>query len=194
MKPDARRTTYHHGDARNALLRAAAGLLEQAGAAGLSLRQVAERAGLSRQAPYNHFKDKEALLADLVREGFDRLAREVGAAGETAGTPVEGLERAGACYIAFAQTTPALFRLMFSKELVDLSCHATAQAASASAYGQLTAIIATIVVAEMVPDVTLAAWSIVHGYATLCLETGFEGPESRPKRAALFARIIAASG
>ena len=64
---------YHHGDARNALVAAAGELLERAGAAGLPLRQVAERAALSRQAPYNHFTDKEALLAQLARAGFERL-------------------------------------------------------------------------------------------------------------------------
>lgn len=77
----AARRGYHHGDARNALITAAGELLETVGAAGLSLRQVAERAGLSRQAPYNHFDDKEALLAELARIGFERLAAAVAGGG-----------------------------------------------------------------------------------------------------------------
>ena len=62
------------------LIQAAAELLESVGAANLSLRGIAERAGLSRQAPYNHFADKEPLLATLVVTGFDRLASQVDAA------------------------------------------------------------------------------------------------------------------
>src|SRR6185437_14498166 len=81
-EPAPSRRGYHHGDARNALLAAAADLLEEVGAAGLSLRQVAEHAGLSRQAPYNHFENKEALLAELVRDGFDQLAASLAAGGD----------------------------------------------------------------------------------------------------------------
>ena len=51
---------------------------------GLSLRQLTERAGLSRQAPYNHFADKEALLAELARAGFEILAAAVRQAGAEA--------------------------------------------------------------------------------------------------------------
>ncbi len=193
MTSQLARPGYHHGDARNALLRAAADLLEQTGAAGLSLRQLAERAGLSRQAPYNHFPDKETLLAELVRDGFERLGRDMAAVGRSDAKPIVRLECAAESYIAFAQGSPALFRLMFSKELVDLSRHATAQVASSGSYAQLTAIIGAIAAPEAVADLSLAAWSLVHGYATLCLETGVEGPEKRMARAALFARIIAAA-
>jgi AcrR family transcriptional regulator len=185
------RQGYHHGDARNALLKAASGLLERVGAASLSLRQVAERAGLSRQAPYNHFEDKEALLAELVRSGFQRLAEALAAAGDPG--EQRALERAADAYIACAQNSPAQFRLMFSRELVDLSRFPTAAAAGAAAFGKLVAIIASFAPAGHVNELSLAAWSIVHGYATLCIETGLEADERRPERARLFARIIRAA-
>ena len=184
--------SYHHGDARNALLHAAANLLEQAGAAGLSLRQVAESAGLSRQAPYNHFADKQSLLAELVREGFEQLRREVAACDRPRQKPLTRLERAGEAYIAFAQRQPALFRLMFSNELVDLSRHLEAQRAAAAAYAALAAIVGALATPGKAADATLAAWSIVHGYATLCIEFQIEDPALRRPRAALFARAIAA--
>ena len=193
MSTAATRTAYHHGDARNALVRAAAELLETAGAAGLSLRQVAERAGLSRQAPYNHFADKEALLAELVRDGFERLGADTAAAGRSDGGPVTRLERAGEGYIAFAQGSPALFRLMFSKELVDLQRYPVAQAAAAASLSHLAGIIGGMASPDAVADLTLVAWSVVHGYATLCLEACLEGPERRRERAALFAGVIALS-
>ena len=155
---------------------------------GRRVRQVAERAGLSRQAPYNHFVDKEALLAELVRDGFERLGTLVQAAAQAAdGTAPE---RAASAYIGFAQTSPALFRLMFSRELVELSRFPAAQAASASAFGWLSSIVATIAPAERVEELSLAAWCLVHGYATLCIEADLEADSFRAMRAKLFADII----
>lgn len=180
---------YHHGDARNALLRAGAELLEEQGAAGLSLRQVSERASLSRQAPYNHFASKEALLAELASTGFSRLERELRAA-------VNGLvgERAlvesGAAYIAFAQSAPAMFRLMFSCELVDLSRYPEVLVVAASAYAALTDIIFTLAPPSQFEDLSLAAWSMVHGYATLSIEGAIDGSHRHRERATAFARVI----
>jgi AcrR family transcriptional regulator len=186
---NANRASYHHGDARNALLAAASDLLESAGAAGLSLRQVAEAAGLSRQAPYNHFADKEALLAELVRAGFERLGTVMADASENPDAAA-ALEQAGAAYIAFAQASPALFRLMFSRELVERKRFPVVGSTSQNAFGRLHAIIARLTPAEQVADVALAAWCLVHGYATLCNETDLETPAHRADRAALFRRTI----
>ena len=183
---------YHHGNARAALLTAAAELLESEGAARLSLRQAAERAGLSRQAPYNHFADKEALLAELVREGYQRLGSRIGADANPGAVPSERLARAAEAYIAFGQERPALFRLMFGKELVDLSKHEPAQQAASAALAELSAIIKAMAPATEVREVTLVAWSLVHGYTSLCIETGLEGEDQRRHRAHLFARTVKA--
>lgn len=182
------RRGYHHGDARNALLVAAGDLLERVGAAGLSLRQVAEHAGLSRQAPYNHFENKEALLAELARDGFERLARLL-AAGADPGSR-NALARAGEAYISRAQEAPALFRLMFSQELVDLSRFPAAAQAGAAAFDRLKLIIAALAPPDRVGELSLAAWSLVHGYATLCIELALEPKGRGAERARLFARII----
>lgn len=184
------RRSYHHGDAKNALLAAANALLESVGAAGLSLRQVAEHARLSRQAPYNHFTDKEALLAELVREGFCRLRAAVSKAGDSA--DADALARVADAYIEFAQTTPALFRLMFSRELVDLSKFPDAAAAGASAFGQLAAVVARFAAPDRLDELSLAAWSLVHGYSMLCIEANIESAVRHSERARLFARIIKA--
>lgn len=189
MEKTQGRKNYHHGDARNALISAAGDLLEDLGAAGLSLRQVAERAGLSRQAPYNHFADKEALLAELVRSGYERLAA---AAREMSGdhSGEVALSRTAEAYIEFAQELPALFRLMFSRELVDLSRSPPANEAAAAAFGVLSAVVATMVEGDRVDELSLAAWCLIHGYATLCNETGLEPPSARKTRARQFARLI----
>jgi len=183
---------YHHGNARAALLSAAAELLETEGAARLSLRQSAERAGLSRQAPYNHFADKETLLAELVRDGYQRLGSEIRADAKLDASPSERLARAAATYIAFGQERPALFRLMFSKELVDLSKHASAQEAASAALAGLSAIIEGMASAADAREATLVAWSLVHGYTSLCIEAGLEGEDERSQRAHLFARTVEA--
>jgi AcrR family transcriptional regulator len=193
MDSEKPRSRYHHGDARNALLEAAGELLEQTGAAGLSLRQVAERAGLSRQAPYNHFADKAALLAELIADGFGRLRDAMAAADRDGAAPADRLRLAALAYIAFAQSYPALFRLMFASELVDPASHPQVQAGHDSALAIVGGIVASLAAPEDAADLTLAAWALVHGYAILCNEVGLEGPERREVRAALFARIIAAA-
>ncbi len=183
---------YHHGNARAALLATAAELLESEGAARLSLRQSAERAGLSRQAPYNHFADKEALLAELVREGYERLGGRIHADASLGVAPSERLARAAETYIAFGQERPALFRLMFSRELVDLSKHGSAQQAASAALAELSAIIEAMAPAADPREVSLVAWSLVHGYTSLCIETGLEGEDQRRHRAYQFARTVEA--
>jgi len=189
--PHPKRSSYHHGDARNALLGAATALIESVGAQGLSLRQVADKAHLSRQAPYNHFEDKEALLAELVREGFERLESQIR---RVKGYPTSAtaLERAGDAYIRFAQQAPALFRLMFSRELVDVARFHEAAAAGAACYASLREIVATLTAADRVAELSLAAWCFVHGYATLCIETSLKDEGRRAERARLFARLIRA--
>lgn len=189
--PALSRRGYHHGDARNALLAAAADLLEKVGAAGLSLRQVAEHAGLSRQAPYNHFENKEALLAELVRDGFDQLAKSLAAGGDPKSR--NALAFAGEAYIRRAQEAPALFRLMFSQELVDLARFPAAAQAGTAAFGMLQEIVAGFAPADRVGELSLAAWSLVHGYATLCIEVALEPAARRAERARLFAQIIRVS-
>jgi len=72
-------------DLRRRILDASAALLESDGLAALSLREVARRAGVSHQAPYHHFKDRESILAELVTEGFERLAKRLAHANDQAG-------------------------------------------------------------------------------------------------------------
>ena len=72
-------STYHHGDLPAALLKAAGKTLEQNGVASLSLRDAARRAGVSHNAPYRHFPDRQALLAALARLSLRRLRSLVGA-------------------------------------------------------------------------------------------------------------------
>jgi hypothetical protein len=121
-----------------------------------------------------------------------RLSSRIEANEDSGACPAERLAQAAETYIAFGQESPALFRLMFSKELVDLSRHAAAQAAASAALGQLSAIVAALADLPDASGITLVAWSLVHGYTSLCIETGLEEADQRSQRARLFARTVEA--
>lgn len=179
---------YHHGDARTALLAAAASMLERQGAAGLSLRGVAEAAGLSRQAPYNHFANKEAMLAELVGDGFAELVRRMNATINA--EPFARLVAAADAYIEFGTEQTALFRLMFARELVDVRRYPDVQAKADAALACLRSVVEHVTAPDLVAEATLVAWSLIHGYTELCNEAGIEGPERRAGRAELYARAV----
>jgi AcrR family transcriptional regulator len=90
---------YHHGELKPALLAAAAQLLDEGGAALISLREVARRAGVSHNAPYRHFADRDSLLAALAEDGFRELGRRMDA-------EAGGLAALGQCYVHFALEQP----------------------------------------------------------------------------------------
>src|SRR5213075_1047621 len=105
-------STYHHGDLPAALLRAAGRTLEKRGIGALSLRETARRAGVSHNAPYRHFPDREALLAALAAQGFAMLGSEQKSSAATG-----GLRAMGEAYVRFALAHPQRFRLMFGGQM-----------------------------------------------------------------------------
>jgi AcrR family transcriptional regulator len=109
-------STYHHGDLRAALLKVATAEIERVGYESLSLRELAEKLGVSRAAPYRHFADRRALLAAVAAEGFDELTAIHRNA--VAKTPLARLVAAGRGYLAFAAERPQMFRLMFVSDLL----------------------------------------------------------------------------
>lgn len=191
MKPA---TSYHHGNARAALIAAARELLEVTGATQLSLRAVAEKAGLSRQAPYNHFASKEALLAAVAAQGFRELSAVMDADMAQATSDMGRLTELGVAYITFAQANPALFRLMFQSELVDLCRFPEAEAAGEATHARCLAGIAAIAPQASREGLAILAWSVVHGYATLSIELAFDPPEKVRERAELIAQLLVLGG
>lgn len=163
--------TYHHGDLRAALLESAVALIREAGAEGLTLREVARRAGVSHTAPYRHFRDKEDLTAGIAEEGFATLARDMERAASAKGTPRQRLLLGGRAYVAFALKRPEHFKVMFSTNL-DPKHHPDARKAADAAFGGLVALVAACQEAGQIrrgDPLTLAriAWSQVHGIAAL---------------------------
>jgi len=159
---------YHHGDLRRTLLAAAAGAIAESGPAALSLRDLARRAGVSHAAPAHHFGDKAGLLTALAAEGFTLLADELDRTREAGG----GVIDAGVAYVRFAVGHRAHFAVMFQPDLLnrdDPELVAAGERASA-ALRDAVALVGERERAGAEPRIAgLAAWSIVHGFATLWL-------------------------
>ena len=164
---------YHHGDLRNELIAQGLALLEEKGLAGLSLREIAARAGVSHAAPKNHFGNLRGLLTAIAAEGFRRHVAFMRAGLPRRASRKARLAAAMNGYVRFAESHPHLFALMFSSEHRDFDDPELAQAAAES-YGVLREI-ATGLEWDRAgePDAQLRAemmlWSLVHGYAQLAL-------------------------
>lgn len=152
-------TPYHHGDLRAVLLRTAGEILEKEGLAELKLREVARRAGVSHNAPYRHFPDRDSLLAALAAEGFQWF----GDALET-----RPRREMGEAYVEFALAHPQRFRLMFGA-LPGVSDHRAYEALKKS-FADL---------GEDAEYAAAAAWGLVHGLAHLLLDGHFAGRERK---------------
>lgn len=152
--------SYHHGDLRRELLGAAGEILEEQGPEALSLREAARRAGVSHNAPYRHFANREALLAALATEGFsalgESLAREAGV-------------EVGARYVRFALDHPQRFRLMFGG-LVSIEAHPELRGEASRVFDGLQRSFSTTGSPKQAATAAAAAWSLVHGLAQLLLD------------------------
>ena len=161
---------YHHGDLRRTLVETGIWRLRAAGVDGLTLRGVARLAGVSATAPYRHFADKEALLAAIAAEGFERLRVAVEAA-DASSRGMEALRAQGVAYVRFAREEPALFRLMFGAAVARGSLSAGA------AFGVLRARITSLVPTDRAEIAALSAWSMVHGLASLLIDGRIDPPD-----------------
>jgi AcrR family transcriptional regulator len=160
------RTSYHHGDLRRALLDEAAAMIEEHGVGRLSLRELARRVGVSHAAPAHHFRDKTGLLTALATEGFQLLEIASTLAYRKTGSFLE----VGVAYVRFAVEHPAHFEVMFLPGLLDNEDR-DLLAARVSARARLYPPAAELAGAD--PDSTtagLAAWTLVHGLASLWLD------------------------
>jgi AcrR family transcriptional regulator len=171
--PPRPRESYHHGDLRAALLEAAHLIITEQGSAELSLRAVARRAQVSHGAPAHHFRNKAGLLSAFAAQGFRRMAASI-AEVEAERRPRTGPDRlavTGRGYLRFALSSPAQFAIMFDTPALDVEDPAYLQA-SADCYRLLTEALAACVAegrlpAAEAPLAAIAAWSMVHGFASL---------------------------
>lgn len=164
---------YHHGNLPAALLDAVRDAVADCGVSGVSLRDVARRAGVSHSAPAHHFGSKAGLLTAFATAGYQLLAESVIAevAAADASDGAAELAAIGRGYVAFAVGHPAHFAVMFRLDALDQGNDAFVRASEA-AYSLLTATIERCRAAGRLhgrsPEVVaVSAWSIVHGLAAL---------------------------
>lgn len=108
------RKNYHHGNLKSALVDAVLSLITEKGPNGFSFAEAARRAGVSPAAPYRHFKDRDDLIIETARRGYELFAARLEAAWDE-GRPsaLSAFERVGRAYIGFAKAEPAYFAAMF---------------------------------------------------------------------------------
>lgn len=175
-KPSAAAPSYHHGNLRQALLQAGLALLE-AGEPGErgepSLRELARRVGVSANASYRHFADKEALLLALAAEGFRTMAAAQMKAAQAERQPLQRHRAAGAAYIRFARDNPALFRLMFGRFTSSHQGEELTQAGDLAFQALRLGVAQALELKPEDPAVMIAAlhsWALVHGLSLLMLD------------------------
>src|SRR5580693_3450104 len=105
---------YHHGNLREALIRAALDLITQKGPAGFTFAEAARSAGVSPAAPYRHFRDRDELMANVAQRGFEQFEAALKRAWDDGRPDVfAALDRLGKTYLAFARAQPAYYSAMF---------------------------------------------------------------------------------
>jgi AcrR family transcriptional regulator len=168
----ASRRSYHHGNLGRALLDAALALFAERGRFDFTMRELARAAGVTHNAPYRHFADRWALLDALAAEGFAMLReRCLAAAAPHEDDPRARVQKLGEAYVAFAGEHPNHFRLMFLRPIEEATPE-LAKAARAS-FAVLEDAVEAARARSMLRagltkrDVALAAWSLVHGLASL---------------------------
>jgi AcrR family transcriptional regulator len=158
---------YHHGDLPRALVEAAIEAIAEVGPAAVSLRDLARRAGVSHAAPAHHFGDKAGLLTAVATDGFRRLAATLGETYQATGSFLE----VGVAYVRFAVTHRAHFEVMFRPELYRTDDPGLVQAREQARALLYPAAAEAADSPDGRDDVraAVAAWSLVHGLATLWL-------------------------
>ena len=170
--PGSRRS-YHHGNLREALIKAALELIAQKGPAGFTFAEAARAAGVSPAAPYRHYRDRDALLADVASRGF--AAFEAKLAGAWNGGKPDArsaVDRLGRAYLDFARGEPAQFSAMFESGLAFTAypeLHTSGERALDVLRVACAALIATIPEAKRPPVMMMALhiWALSHGIASL---------------------------
>jgi AcrR family transcriptional regulator len=199
---------YHHGNLREALLNAALRLISEVGPTAFTLREVARRAGVSHNAPYRHFKDRDELMAAVSTQGYEELTRALLDAGEQEPGTLARLKGAGLAYVKFALRRPEHFTVMFDAPAskpsekvcfnpakMKIKYPQAAEAAERSFRTLMNYVAACqqegLLRAGDTKELALLTWSIVHGIAKLAITGRF--PFSSKNEVVRFAEYVIAN-
>ncbi|HUP57577.1 MAG TPA: TetR/AcrR family transcriptional regulator [Bdellovibrionota bacterium] len=165
--------SYHHGNLKEALVRAAMARIAKSRDFDFKLRDLAQDCGVSLAASYRHFDSKRALLIRIATEGFEELARQQAAAAPAKLPPAEALSRIGEAYIRFAMSFPTHFLVMFHPSLSNRAEDPALLAAAMSSGEKVGAAVERMLAEQGRKDsreasrLSFRAWSAAHGYASL---------------------------
>ena len=165
---------YHHGNLKEALVRAALELIAEKGPAGFTFAEAARWAGVSPAAPYRHFRDRDELLADVARRGFELFAEALTKAWDDGRPdPFTAFDRLGKAYLAFARSEPAYYSAMFEAGVsqdADPELRAAGDRAFAVLRTATEKLLGTMPGPSKPPPalmVSLHIWALSHGVASL---------------------------
>jgi AcrR family transcriptional regulator len=164
---------YHHGNLKEALIRAALELIAQKGPAGFTFAEAARWAGVSPAAPYRHYRDRDELISDVAKQGFVRFEQALLRAwDEGRPKPSAAFDRMGKAYLQFARTEPAYYSAMFEAG-IPLDGNPELREAGDRAFNvlrQATEMMIATMPAKNRPPVMMMAlhiWALSHGVASL---------------------------
>ena len=170
------KSSYHHGDLKNALIKAGIEILSKEGVNGLSLRKVARKAGVSHSAPYAHFADKQALVAAIATDGHKKIYDKIaGVMEQYPDDPLRQFVETAWAYVEFGFKEPDHFRITFSGAVKKERDYPVLVEMTAKNFGVLCALVARCQAAGILnsgePDlVAVGAWGLVHGFVSLIQE------------------------
>jgi AcrR family transcriptional regulator len=168
------KTTYHHGELRQALITAARQLINEGQGTDFSLSDACRRAGVSTAAPYRHFSDKTEILNEVAAQGFADMGNRlrVVATAFPPGAP-DRLRAVGQVYVTFGTTEPALFRLMFGQRSAPAGEDIVTAAGKACFAHVLQEVIDYCTIHGVQGDAQMIAaqlWTMVHGVTSLTID------------------------
>lgn len=188
-----KKSAYHHDNLKEELLAAAVGLIAEIGARGFTLREVARRAGVSHNAPYRHFRDKDDLLMAVAAQGFDRLTASMQAAIAEGKTAKDRFRLCGRGYLDFALRFPEHIQVMFDLPKPKKTTRSCREAGGRAFQTLLDCVIASQAAGAFPKGDPLplayVAWSAIHGFAKLTIAGQLP---FRPRQALDFSARIAA--
>ena len=162
--------SYHHGDLRKALIQAARTAVESGGPDAVSLRDLAQSLNVSTAAPYRHFTDRGALLAEVAADGFEELGQAYALAQASNPDPKAAARETARAYLGLAFQQPGLFRLMFTSDILGTGAPQRLMDAAASSWEGLHRSVAATMPGADVSEIkrrTLTGWSTLYGFISL---------------------------
>jgi AcrR family transcriptional regulator len=166
--------TYHHGDLKAAMVQAVLALVREKGPRGFTLNEASRRAGVSKSAPYKHFRDKDALLIEVAIQGTRLMEAELREAAEHGKTAREKLLSVLLSYVRFSGSHPDYFAVM-SQSGIDKIPYPEINDPAAAAFGVAFELAHQIEsTAQAARELCIAVWAMAHGFAILRSEGAFD--------------------